>query len=544
MKKLTRGVRTKSWTKEGEVRMYSYEERMRAVQLYIKYEHSLATVMRELGYPSHQALLKWYREFIRDGDLKKKSASNQKYTDEQKEIALKHYLEHGKCIARTARVLGYPSRQRLQNWVDDAFPDRKKRCVCRNALVELSQEHKEQAVVDLHMRTCTAQEIADKYSVTRTVVYKWSNQLLKVGGKTTMQRKNDLKETPFTSDGGDDIDKLMRQKDALEKQVEALEADVHRLRLERDILKKADEILKKGQGINLEMLTNREKAVLIGALRDKYRLKELLSALHMSKSSYCYQTAALHSTDKYTDLRQEMKKIFEEAHECYGYRRIHSQLQRSGICVSEKVVRRIMKEEHLTVYLKRRKKYSSYIGEVTPAVANIINHNFHAEKPNCKWLTDITEFGIPSGKVYLSPMIDCFDGFVVSWTIGTSPSADLANGMLDEAVSMLDGSEHPIIHSDRGGHYRWPGWIERMNRASLTRSMSKKGCSPDNSACEGFFGRLKNEMFYGRDWMGVSIEEFISRLDAYIHWYNETRIKLSLGGMSPLEYRRSLGLLA
>lgn len=81
-----------------------------------------------------------------------------------------------------------------------------------------------------------------------------------------------------------------------------------------------------------------------------------------------------------------------------------------------------------------------------------------------------------------------------------------------------------------------------MDRAELTRSMSKKGCSPDNAACEGFFGRLKNEMFYGRSWMGVSIDAFIGELDAYIRWYNEKRIKLSLGGMSPLEYRRSLGL--
>ena len=116
--------------------------------------------------------------------------------------------------------------------------------------------------------------------------------------------------------------------------------------------------------------------------------------------------------------------------------------------------------------------------------------------------------------------------------------------MLDNAIGTLKESEHPIIHSDRGAHYRWPGWIERMENAGLTRSMSKKGCSPDNSACEGFFGRLKNEMFYGQSWKDVSIEEFITILDEYIHWYSEKRIKLSLGGMSPLQYRRSLGIIA
>lgn len=116
--------------------------------------------------------------------------------------------------------------------------------------------------------------------------------------------------------------------------------------------------------------------------------------------------------------------------------------------------------------------------------------------------------------------------------------------MLDAALATLDSDQHPIIHSDRGCHYRWPGWIKRMDDAGLTRSMSRKGCSPDNSACEGFFGRLKNEMFYGRSWKGVSIEQFKNILDEYIHWYAEERIKISLGGASPIQYRKQLGLIA
>lgn len=131
----------------------------------------------------------------------------------------------------------------------------------------------------------------------------------------------------------------------------------------------------------------------------------------------------------------------------------------------------------------------------------------------------------------------------MSWTIGTSPSAELVNTMLDEAILTLNEREKPIIHSDRGCHYRWPGWIERMEREGLIRSMSKKGCSPDNAACEGFFGRLKNEMFYGYSWTGYTIGQFIEVLNKYIEWYAEKRIKISLGGMSPLDYRRSLGLV-
>lgn len=222
----------------------------------------------------------------------------------------------------------------------------------------------------------------------------------------------------------------------------------------------------------------------------------------------------------------------------YGYRRIHSLLHREGVAVSEKVVRRLMKEERLVVVFVKKKRYSSYRGEISPEVPNLLNRDFRSDSPGQKLLTDnITEFSIPAGKVYLSPLVDCYDGMVISWSIGTSPGAELANSMLRNGIALLDDSAKPIVHSDRGCHYRWPEWIGIMNEAGFTRSMSKKGCSPDNSACEGFFGRLKNEMFYGKDWKRVSIENFMAQVDAYIRWYNEKRIKMSLGGLSPLEFR-------
>ena len=141
-------------------------------------------------------------------------------------------------------------------------------------------------------------------------------------------------------------------------------------------------------------------------------------------------------------------------------------------------------------------------------------------------------------------MIDCFDGMVVSWSIGTRPDAELVNTMLDAAIdTVAASSDRPVVHSDRGGHYRWPGWLSRIADARLVRSMSRKGYSPDNAACEGFFGRLKNELFYSRSWMSTTIEEFVAALDFYIRWYNEARIKISLGSGSPTEYRSHLGLI-
>ncbi len=127
--------------------------------------------------------------------------------------------------------------------------------------------------------------------------------------------------------------------------------------------------------------------------------------------------------DKYEKLRHRITVLFRENYKRYGYRRIHALLAREGTRVSEKVVRRLMQEYSLIVIMKKRHKYSAYRSENAPAADNLIKRDFHADAPNIKWLTDITEFAIPAGKVYLSPIVDCFDGLMVSWSIGTSPGA-------------------------------------------------------------------------------------------------------------------------
>lgn len=170
-------------------------------------------------------------------------------------------------------------------------------------------------------------------------------------------------------------------------------------------------------------------------------------------SSYFYRKKADKRGEFYADAKEQIRAIFEGNYSCYGYRRIYLALKKSGVRLSEKVIRRLMKQEHLQPRVSKKRVYSSYRGEITPAVPNVIQRNFHADCPNEKWLTDITEFSIPAGKVYLSPMIDCFDGMPVSWRIGVSPSGELVNGMLDDAIIVLSAREKPTIHTDRGCHY-------------------------------------------------------------------------------------------
>jgi transposase InsO family protein/transposase-like protein len=510
--------------------MYSPEERKRAVDLFIKYDKCASDVVHELGYPTRQSLYTWYKEYIeelRTGIIRPANGKHSKFSTEQKQTAVAYYLEHGRCAARVTRALGYPSKTIMGEWVNEFAPGMKKQ---RRSGVQLTQEQKKAAVIDLCVGRGTAKEIAETYGTRPVRLREWKKDLL---GEDVMLPMVDKKK-----------DMLPDDREALLSEVESLKAKVSRLTLEVDILEGTAELLKKDPGVDPANLTNKEKRILIDALRSRYPLSTLLDPLEMAKSSYFYQRQIAKQPDKHADKRVQIVDLFNENDGRYGYRRIHARLTRTGDTVSEKIVLRIMKEEGCEVVTRKRRKYNSYIGEVTPAVPNVLERDFHAEKPNLKWLTDITEFHIPAGKVYLSPIVDCFDGMAVSWTISTSPDAELVNEMLDLATTTLTDDECPVVHSDRGAHYRWPGWISRMDQRGLTRSMSKKGCSPDNSACEGFFGRLKNEMFYNRSWMGVSIDAFIEYLNDYISWYNEVRIKMSLGAMSPLEYRRSLGIAA
>lgn len=516
--------------------MYSLKKRLRAIELYFELGNNAALTVRRLGYPDVTSLVHWVDEYQRNQSLHTQKYRFSKYSDEEKECAIQYYMENGKNVLQTVKALGYPSRPLLKAWIKEYNPrEAERRCQAFKPHVRCTKEQQIQAVRESCRGDLKISEIAAIYNVTPSAVSIWRRKLLGEG-------RNQIMQEPLNEEK--DTIQLKKEKLELEAEVEVLRKEAYRLQLENDVLKKAAELIKKDKGISLKKLTNREKAIVIDALRNRYLLKDLLIILNMAKSSYCYLESALKKPDKYADLRVDIQSAFKESSQRYGYRRLHTILISDGNTISEKVVRRIMQEEGLIVYQKRRRKYSSYKGELSPGVENLLKRDFHAERPNTKWLTDITEFAIPAGKVYLSPIIDCFDGSVSAWTLGVSPDAALVNGMLDKAIELLRKNEHPIIHSDRGCHYHWPGWIERTESAGLIRSMSKKGCSPDNSACEGFFGRLKNEMFYCRSWEGTTIEDFIEEVNQYIYWYNEKRIKMSLGGMSPLDYRKSQGLVA
>lgn len=311
---------------------------------------------------------------------------------------------------------------------------KKRHCITGGNIVKYSPEQKADVICKYYSGSKPS-KLAEEYGISPNTVHTRKKQLLCQETNRTMLQK--IKRENHDRFKDKTIEELLKDKTKLECELHKLQEDAYHLQMQKDILEKAGEIIKKDKGISLDELSNREKALLIDALRYRYRLKELLYEIHMPKSSYCYQKCALKKPDKYAILRDTIKACFKANYCAYGYRRVYRTLKNDGIRASEKVIRRLMLEEGLAVCITVHKKYNSYNGEISPEVLNILERDFHADEPNKKWLTDITEFCIPAGKVYLSPIIDCFDGFAVTWSIDTTPDAEFVNSMLDNGISVL-----------------------------------------------------------------------------------------------------------
>lgn len=193
-----------------------------------------------------------------------------------------------------------------------------------------------------------------------------------------------------------------------------------------------------------------------------------------------------------------------------------------------------MRELGLKAKGRRKRKYSSYKGSVGKIAPNILARNFHSSKPLTKLTSDVTQFNVGSHKVYLSPLIDTYNGEVISWSIGRNPTVEFTLAMLEGASSLLEGSG-AVIHTDQGFQYQNKRWQNKLKALGCVQSMSRKGNCLDNAPAESFFGHLKREFSDGSDYSQP--KRFIRELDKWIHWYNEKRIKGSLGGMTPVEYR-------
>jgi len=415
----------------------------------------------------------------------KKSASWRRYTPEYKYKAIQMVIVEGLSTRKTAEIMGCKYGALVSTWV---------------------RAYKEKGVIGL--------EPPEE----------------PIGRKKPETQKAEESNAPT-------LEEYVRE---LEAKNDKLEKENRRLKFEADVAHAIVKVRsKKEEGLDVSLLLNKEKTAIVDSLRPRYLLKELLEYLQLSASSYEYRKQIEGRPDKYAEEREVIIEAFLESNGIYGYRRV-TVAANKGIVrrpISERVVRRIMNEEDLRAKQSKKNPYSSYKGETGNIARNIINREFGSEKPLSKVSTDVTEFKIAEQKIYLSPLIDLFSGEVISYSAGQHPTVKFVMDMFDEKTKALLKNAASLAHSDQGFQYQHVAYRSVLEELSCQQSMSRKGNCLDNSPVESFFARLKVEFYH--DAKFASVKEFYQKLDEYIWWYNNKRIKMRLGGMSPVEYREA-----
>lgn len=261
---------------------------------------------------------------------------------------------------------------------------------------------------------------------------------------------------------------------------------------------------------------------------------DLVKVADIPRSTYYYWEKRLDQPDKYVEAKEAIQKIQEEHKGRYGYRRVTIELKKYGISHDPKTINKLMNGMGLSCKV-RMKKYRSYKGNVGRVADNILQRDFHSDRMNQKWVTDVTEFNLFGEKRYLSPVLDLCNGEIVAYKIMKRPVYQLVGEMLHEAIKRLKPGDKVILHSDQGWHYQMKKYQKTLQDYQITQSMSRKGNCLDNAVIENFFGILKTELLYLQEF--ESMEHFEKELKEYIEYYNHRRMKVKLKHLSPVEYR-------
>ncbi|WP_230909703.1 IS3-like element IS1397 family transposase [Escherichia coli] len=441
-----------------------------------------------------------------------------KHSFEVKLAAVNHYLAGHAGIISTAKLFQL-SHTSLSHWINLFLLHGPRALDCRHKR-SYSPEDKLCVVLYALGHSESLPRVAARFNIpSHNTVKNWIKGYRKSGNEAFIRRRKEKSMT--RSDDTHENEANMSP--------EEMKNELRYLRAENAYLKAMQEHLleKKPPGAG-------EKTKVIRSLRCGHCQSDLLKAAGLARSTLYYQLSLQKAKDKYADVKQLIASIFHEHRGCYGYRRIHCELQKRGLKFSGKTVRKLMQQLGLKSPV-RLKKYRSYRGNMGLAAENILQRQFKAEAPCEKWVTDITEFRAGGQKLYLSPILDLFNGEIVAWETACRPTEELVKRMLNKGLESLAEGEKPLLHSDQGWHYRIKSYQSALADRGLVQSMSRKGNCLDNAVMENFFGHLKEEMYYRRDYRNV--EELENAVNEYITYWNQKRIKLSLGGLSPVEYR-------
>lgn len=284
--------------------------------------------------------------------------------------------------------------------------------------------------------------------------------------------------------------------------------------------------------------------------RHKYALNKMLAFFKIAKSSYFYTIKTFTSIDPDKAIKDEITAIFNANKQRYGYRRVTLELKNRGYSINHKRVKRLMRV--LGLFARQPKaKYKSYkgeIGKICPSLLldkivdtkkhkTYLKRNFTTTEVNQKWTTDVSEFHIAAGKLYLSPILDMHNREIVSYTISRSPNFKQTMDMLNIAFNKHKNLNGLIFHSDQGWQYQMKQYRDKLESKGIRQSMSRKGNCYDNCVMENFFGIMKNEMFYGNEYQFETLDQLEQAMVEYIEYYNNQRIITKLKGLTPTMYR-------
>ncbi|MFE8701988.1 IS3 family transposase [Cytobacillus sp. FJAT-54145] len=297
-----------------------------------------------------------------------------------------------------------------------------------------------------------------------------------------------------------------------------------------------------------ECLPRKAQARVAFELKEEgFRLTDIFLVVGIPEATYHYHVKNFEREDPDTELKELITHLFKKFHERYGYKRITGELKKLGYCINHKKVYRLMRELGLKCvkFMRKSRKYNSYKGNVGKIAKNRLSRRFSTPTPLQKLVTDTTEFKcLGEEKLYLNPILDLYNGEIISFGIKKRPTLDLVMEPLNETIEKIKNlsTHRTTIHSDQGWHFQHNKWVKTLKKNKVFQSMSRKATCADNASMENFFGILKQEMYYGEKL--VSYEELKRRIEEYIYWYNHERSKEKLAGLSPVEYRTQSSQLA
>ena len=274
------------------------------------------------------------------------------------------------------------------------------------------------------------------------------------------------------------------------------------------------------------------KFMVIYRHKDKYSINEMCRFFKVSRSGYYDYVKRMNIPAWDLPLAEKIRECQEECGKTYGYRRVHIWLERKGIYHNPKTILRVMQKYGLLSVI-RRKKYRNY-GDYLHKYPNLLNRDFSAEKPNQKWVTDISYIHTKQGVLYLSVIRDLYDNSIVAYKTGTEQNINLVLSTIREAKKKEKVTTELQLHSDQGFQYTSTAYFKLTKEYNITPSMSRRGNPYDNALAENFFSILKTECIYRAKLQ--TYEEARLLIGEYIHFYNNQRIQLKTK-LTPLEKR-------